>query len=448
MGFEEFIVACEEAKRITFSFKNPLIVHHYDADGISAGAIVQHAFLSRNYEHRILGMKKLDDNAIESLKNEKEIIFVDLGNNKRVDELNDVLIIDHHQPYCEFEVEQIPGLSKPENKKLMTNKPQINPMLYGIDGGNELSSSGTAYFIFGENAELGLVGALGDMQYPLQGMNRKMLEQGIANGEIKKTIDLKFYGRHSRPLVQFLAYGDEPFIPGISYREDKAQKLLEDLKITFKKDETWPVYSDLNEDARKKIISAIAEILSRTSREYNLIGEVYDLPKRQKKSALYDAHEFSTVLNACGRHGKPELGILVCLGNETACTEAAGFLMLHKKMICQGIAFAKSRIVDLGSFLFLDARGVINEGIIGIICGMVLQNSLKPIIGIADGENEDIKISSRVSKATGINLGKVLGRASESVGGIGGGHKIAAGAGIKKEKLNEFLLALKKNLEN
>lgn len=420
MGFQEFQEAAAEARRIALSFKNPLIVHHYDADGISSGAIVESAFLGAGREHRIIAMKKVDDAAIEKLRNEPEIIFVDLGNNKRMGELKDVLIIDHHQ------VKE-------------TSKPQINPMLYGIDGGLELSSSGTAYFVFKGHADLGLVGALGDMQYPLEGANRIMCDEGIRKGEIRKSIDLDFYGRFSRPLVQFLAYSDEPHIPGISYNEEKAQKLLEDLRIPLRKGEEWRAYADLNSDEKRRLVSAIAEILAQYGRKTDLVGEVYDLPQRPWRSALYDAHEFSTVLNACGRHGKPGLGIAVCLGDAEAYLQASAFLALHKKMIREGIAFAKANVRDLGAFLFLDARGVIDEGIIGIVCGMVLQNAGKPIIGIALG-NGDLKISSRVSKKAGLNMGNVMSIAAEKAGGVGGGHAVAAGAGIPAGKINEFLL--------
>ncbi len=437
MGFEEFRTACAEAKRIAFGFSDPLIVHHYDADGLSSGALVKSAFVSANRKHRMLGIKKLDDAAIEKVGKEKEIIFVDLGNFGRVNELNDVLIIDHHQPYG----------SETGNGKLRAGKPQINPMMHGVDGGSELSASGTAYFVFGKNPDLGLVGALGDMQYPLVGANRVMLEEGIAAGAVRKSTDLRFYGRYSRPLVQFLAYSDEPFIPGISYNEDHAQKLLEDLGIEAKKGEDWRVYSDLDANEKTRLVSAIAEILSRNGRKYDLVGEVYDLPARPWKSALHDAHEFSTVLNACGRHGRPELGIAVCMGDEAAYLEASSFLALHKRMIRDGINFARANLVDLGAFMFLDARGAIDEGIIGIVCGMALQNGSKPVIGVASGEAGDIKVSSRAAKRLNINLGKMVAYAGERAGGIGGGHAVAAGASVPCGKLNEFLLAARENIE-
>lgn len=434
MGFEEFRVAAAEARRIAFSFSNPLIVHHYDADGLAAGAVVKLAFSHANKKCRMLGVKKLDDGAIERFKTEREIIFVDLGNFERVDELKDVLIIDHHQPF-----------KGEANGKLKTQKPQINPMLYGIDGGSELSAAGTAYFTFGNNADLALVGALGDMQYPLQGANRTMLEEGIARGEIRKVIDLRLYGRFSRPLVQFLAYSDDFFIPGITYSEERAQALLESLGIELKKGERWRVYADLELEEKKQLVSAIAILLPEAKRQV-LIGEVYDLLTRPRGSSLYDANEFSTVLNACGRHGKPELGIAICVGDEAAYREASSLLALHKRMIREGIAFAKANITDLGEFLFLDARGNIDESIVGIVCGIVLHDSEKPIIGVANGEGGDLKISARVAKQAGLNLGSMVSYVGAKVGGVGGGHALAAGAGIPRDKLNEFLLAAAENL--
>ena len=73
------------------------------------------------------------------------------------------------------------------------------------------------------------------------------------------------------------------------------------------------------------------------------------------------------------------------------------------------------------------------------------QHPKKLIIGIATGENDTIKASSRATKAQiagGVNVGAVMKKASELCGGIGGGHRIAAGASIQKSKLNEFLIAI------
>jgi RecJ-like exonuclease len=69
----------------------------------------------------------------------------------------------------------------------------------------------------------------------------------------------------------------------------------------------------------------------------------------------------------------------------------------------------------------------------------------KPIIGISESEEGGIKVSSRGNRKMlerGLNLGRIMREAAESVGGVGGGHHLAAGAEIPKDRINEFLLAV------
>ncbi len=427
--FSPFLEACAEARRTALSFSNPLIVHHLDADGISSGAIVESAFRSEWRKHRRICVKKLGDTEIESIKNEKEIIFVDLGGgNPRVNELHDVLIIDHHQTK---------GITKH----------QINPLLYGIDGGDELSSSGTAALVFDAHYDLGVVGAVGDMQYPLRGANRLLVKRGKEREELEVSNELRMFGRYSRPLVPFLAYSDDPYLPGISFNEQNAERLLTDLEIQLQKGEEWRTYSGLSEKEKKKLVSALSDLLVEKGRARaadSLVGETYLLTKREKRSETYDASEFSTMLNACGRHGRPDIGVAVCLGEKWAESEASDLLRLHKTRIREGILFAKESIIDLGPFLFLDARDKIEDSIVGIVCGMAIGASPKPIIGIASSP-DGIKVSARGTRAlinAGLNLGEAMEAEAKATGGIGGGHKIAAGANIPRERLNEFITSL------
>lgn len=429
---QDFLDGCKEASKVAFSFNNPLIVHHHDADGVSAGAIVVGSLIKKNKKHRVKCIKKLDNETIESLSREKELIFVDLGGgNPRVNELKDVVIIDHHQTGS-------------------IEKLQVNPLLYGIDGNDELSASGTAYCVFREYVDLGIVGAVGDMQSPLHGMNRFLIDEGVKNKTIKLENDLCFYGRYCRPLVQFLTYSDDPYIPMISYREERARALLSDLNIKLEDGKKTRVYADLTKDEKKRLISAITKLLitiNQQKKAKQLIAESYIFPKRPKNE-LYEANEFSTVLNACGRHGRSDIGLSICLGKQDAYSEGKHLLQKHRTMLKQGVGFGSKNIQDLGKFYFLDARGKIDESIIGTVCGMVfVQKWQKPIIGVSFGEQNTIKFSSRASKKLveqGLNLADIMKSAAAEVGGIGGGHKIAAGASIPKDRLNEFLLVVGK----
>ena len=422
----EFLERCSEARKVALSFKDPLIVHHYDADGITSGAIAQSAFLKENKKHRTLPTKKLDDALIDQLKTEKEIIFVDLGGgNKRVNELQDVVIIDHHQTEG-------------------VEKLQANPLLFGIDGGLELSASGCASLVFDHHFDLGVVGAVGDMQYPLTGMNRYVMHKGVDSGELEVKNELRMYGRYSRPLIDFLAYSDDPFIPSLTFNADNCEKFLSDLNIEVKENEAWRNYSSLSFEEKKLLISAITKLLIDKGMRWaasELVGETYILTKRKKQPSTYDAAEFSTVLNACGRHARAEVGIALCLEKENSYEAALELLKKHKLAIREGVSFAKNNLNDLGPFFLLDARGIIEDSIIGIVCGMVSGGKTKPILGAALSES-GVKVSSRGTKKLideGLDLGKAMSLSSQKVGGVGGGHRIAAGSNIPADSLNQFL---------
>lgn len=427
---QQFLDRCTEVRRIALSFRNPLVVHHHDADGLSSGAIVAYALGRANVPHRIRCVKTLDDHVIESLREEKEVIFTDLGSgNPKVDELQDVVVIDHHQP-------------------VPISKPQANCMLFGLDGGRELSAASSAYLVFRQRVDLGVVGAVGDLQGPFQGLNQHMALEGQASGEVRIEKDLGFYGRFSRPLIPFLLYADEIYIPGFSYQEERIAEFLRDLSIPLKEGERWRAYADLEASEKQKLISGLTEMLiasGRGAEAERLIREGYVFPKNPRNET-YEANEFSTLLNACGRNGRPEVGLGVCLNQPEAYTEAKQLLELHRRNIREGIAYAQQHVQDFGLFYFLDGRGVIGETIIGIICGMWLRsNAPKPVLGVSQSEEGELKASGRANGMLvrqGLNIGLLLRAAAADAGGIGGGHRAAGGATFPKEKINEFLLAV------
>jgi single-stranded-DNA-specific exonuclease len=278
-------------------------------------------------------------------------------------------------------------------------------------------------------------------------MNRYVLEKGIGKGELEVKEDLTMYGRYSRPITDFLAYSDEPFLPSLSYNPENCEKFLYDLGISLKEGDKWKTYSELDFEEKKKLVSALAKLLIDKGMGWaaeKLVGETYLLKNRMDKPSTFDATEFSTVLNACGRNSHPEIGVALCLGEEGSYEAALSLLRTHKSAIREGVLFAKRNINDFGPFFFIDARGVIADSIVGIVCGMVMGGKKKPILGAALSES-GLKISSRGTNKlveAGLNLGAAMNHASEKVGGVGGGHKIAAGANIPEGTLNPFLEAI------
>ena len=430
MGNESaFFDRCLEAKEAAFRMENPLIVHHYDCDGITSGSIVASWFEENGKPHRIRTVRKLDSQFIVSIAHEPNVIFVDLGSgSSSVDELkHNVVIIDHHQLQCKGHL-------------------QANPHIFGFDGGSELSASGAAYFVFRTCPDLGIVGAVGDIQSPLHSLNRIMLGEGIAQGKAQVSTGLLLFGKNSRPLKQLLLYADEPYLPGLTGHDEDCDRFLTEMGIEQKHGDKWRVYSDLSHEEKTTLVSTLAEYLSvRLSSEAadRLTGEVYTLLTRPEGTELRDASEFSTVLNACGRNNRPELGVSVCLSRPGAYEEAQALLLEHRKNLRAGISFAAKNTQDFGKFLLLDARGIINDSIIGVVAGMLYSGSRgKPILALSLEDSGKIKLSTRGTKKlveAGLNLGKILPDCCAAVGGVGGGHNIAAGATIPNDKLDDFL---------
>ena len=68
-------------------------------------------------------------------------------------------------------------------------------------------------------------------------MNRWVSERGVEAGLVRIEEDSEIIWKVLQAAPQFLAYSDDPYVPGISYREDKAFELLIELGIKIRKDD-------------------------------------------------------------------------------------------------------------------------------------------------------------------------------------------------------------------
>ncbi|MEM0437687.1 MAG: DHH family phosphoesterase [Candidatus Micrarchaeia archaeon] len=432
MGFLE---RCEEARQAISRMNHVLIVHHYDADGLSGGALAAAALEKMGKDYSRVCYRKLSDRELAEVgaRNEKDVIFVDFGAGAidGIEKLGkNAIVIDHHQGG--------------ENSVL-----QVNPRLFGIDGSTEMSGASTAYFTFAmvELAPIGIVGAVGDIQAPLNGWNRRMLVEAEEAGIVRHYNDLCMFGRVSRPLVPFLQYSIDPYLPGLTNNEQAVLSFYDELGIAIKDGDRWRTYRDLTEQEKTLLRGALAAYLYEKGRAHDaksLISEVYELTAYPEGTEMRDASEFSTLLNACGRHSKPDVGVDVLLKRPGAYETARALLELHRRMLRQGIEYAERSAVDLGVMYFVDARGVIEDGIIGVVAGMLYGSvrADKPILAVALDADGNVKVSTRATKRlvqSGVNLGRALNVACEGGVGVGGGHDIAAGATVAPEHLNLFL---------
>jgi len=182
-----------------------------------------------------------------------------------------------------------------------------------------------------------------------------------------------------------------------------------------------------------------------------MIGDVYTLLHEQKRTELRDAKEYASLLNACGRQERPEIGLRVCLGDRGEnWYEARNILKTYREALAKGIQALKEKnlVQQNDNIYYFDACGDVEESIVGVVAGMAYGARIippdKPVLAFAnDRDNpEMIKVSGRGNRnltRAGLNLGAALREESRKCGGEGGGHDIAAGARIKRVCKEEFL---------
>jgi single-stranded-DNA-specific exonuclease len=365
-----------------------------------------------------------------------------------------MIITDHHA--C------------PENSNLSFH---LNPHLFGLDGTFEISGAGLTYLVSRtvdkknmDLSTLAIVGACGDLQdrkfKKLYGLNREILSNAEQLNIVKPKMDIRYFGRETRPIYKMLQYASDPIIPGLSGRESACIYFLQDLGIKLQDGDNWRRWIDLSKDERRIIISGIAKLLLTKGFGHKItkriIGEVYILLKEDEGTELHDAKEYATLLNSTARYGKHEVGLKVCLGDRDKWFKKARNLLIgHRHNLVEGIQFAKEEGIIKREYLqFFHAGNGIRDTIIGIVANMLLNsqeisNDL-PLIGFANkGENE-VKVSARATEEMvekGLNLSLAMKKAASAFNGIGGGHNIAAGATIPKGKEEEFLEILEKEIK-
>jgi len=445
--------------------KDVHIVSHIDADGISAGSIAYRTCRRLDLRPEVEFIKQLDDFVIERLAKEVPdgtlVWFTDLGSGQ-LDRIRGIqcVVTDHHVPAGDtVEGELIEG----------GHFVQANPHLHGHDGAREISGAGMAYLVSrvmgSENqdlAVLAIVGAVGDQQHAregrLVGLNDEIVSEAQANRYVEVTKDLAFFGRETRPVHKLLQYSS-PAIPGVSGSEMGAMEVMKDADVEPKQGERWRTWAELEVEEKRRIIARLGEILLVQGHGHKavwrLVQEVYTFTNEEPGMETRDAMEFSTLLNACGRYGMARVGMEVCLGDRLdAFNEAKRLQGSHRAKLVDGLRMvAAMGVAERRAIQTFHAHDKVPDTIVGTVASMAMQapevdvDPGKPIIALADKRDEKgvVKVSGRGTRDLvdeGLDLATAMKEAAAGVGGMGGGHDIAAGASIPEGKEEEFLDAL------
>ncbi len=462
-----------------------LLASHIDADGLTSAAIAAQALSRANIPFETVFEKQLDEDAIAAIAETgyDTVLFTDFGSGQ-LDVISEYeaagaftpIIADHHQPATVDDGEQTTRID---------TEYHLNPLLVGINGASELSGAGTSYVLAralaavtaaerssiaadggtattgrgrSDNrdlAALAVVGAVGDMQASggeLHGANQQIVEEGVEAGVLETGTDLALYGKQTRPLPKLLEYATDVHIPGISNDQSGALRFLEDLDLELKQDGEWRRWSGLTHSEKQTVASALVKRAVASgvpaSKIDGLVGTAYVLPAEPVGSELRDASEFSTLLNATARYERADVGLGVCLGDrEGALDRARTLLRTHRRNLSEGIDLVTQMgVTHEANLQWFNAGDEIRETIVGIVAGMAMGNGgisrSKPIIALAEKNDEELKVSARGTHSLvrdGLDLSIVVGEAARAVGGDGGGHDVAAGATVPNGREDEFI---------
>jgi RecJ-like exonuclease len=462
-GFDE--KAKEVAERV-LQARSVTVLGHIDADGITAAAIASTALRRAGIDHKVRYAKKIDPDEIAKVDADPaELVWlVDLGSGyistfKR----KGLVVTDHHTINTD---------APPTTKRRTTlydfvsEDLHLNPHAFGFDGATEISGSGTTYWaaraMAQGNADLApvaIVGAVGDFQDSgkcrLVGLNRAIVADGIEGRTLASYLDLRLFGRETRPIAKLLQYASDPILPGLSNSDRGCMNFLADLGVELKRDERWRSWADLDDEEKKVVVNGLVDLLLENdmAREvHRLLGEVYVLTREERGTELRDAKEFATLLNSCGRYGKAEVGLQVCIGDrDENWKQALSNLRKHRENLAEAITVVKGYGTKRLSNLQYIQGGTsfalpVEDTVVGIVAGMILGSGEiandVPIFAFAVTPEGKVKVSGRGTRELveqGLDLARAMKLASEKLGGTGGGHNIAAGATIPSETEMLFL---------
>jgi len=446
------------------------IFSHIDADGITSAAIIVTLLRELNKPFVLNFLPQITPEIFDPLWEDIEpryVLFLDLGSDvplKYIESTSSVsigIVIDHHI------------VSKPErySKGLI-----INPRVWGIDGGSEVSTSGMAFLLsntvdgffesYPHTVFYAITGALGDAQdvgvnRSLIGINHVLVKYGNQYGVLRSHEDYILIGKSFKPLYRLLAETFIFEIPGVtgSY-EGALDFLVKNGIVDVERDSEkifWDQLTPERKDMlRKKLLEALILKYSgkHTIEELNniLMGCVYEFVASMDFFCRY-ARDLSMLLNACGKMRAPEIGVggLIEPSNKSIVQQMFQLYERYRAVLSSVFKNLESKVNFVGKIAIYDGRDEVHEELTSTISSILassLKDKAKIVIAVARSVGDSLKVSLRkTALLADISLAQILKKIMPRIPSmIGGGHESAAGAYIPERHFDEFIELLNREI--
>lgn len=444
------------------------VLTHYDADGLASGGAISRLLYNLNKEFNIMTSETLSNTILEEFfsVNANLYIILDMGSSYLdsikdyvIKDNKDVIIIDHHKINPEINTSDDIG------DRIYI----VNPEFFGLDGGKvgctSILSSLIGYYGCDEHdkyfLEIGVVGAVGDMQLPynLIDINKYLVDLAVKNRILEIKREFIFFTLRDLPIHKAIVWNMVPYIPDFSGREDVGLNIVKKSGIKYrKKSGEFILVKELTEDERSRLLESIFEyIASKFIGDLSINDFIRDefYLNQENDPHLRTATDFSNILSSCGRMDREDIGILLGMGARgKILDESLAIYEARKKKLVKYLKKAEENMSIIDGFLCV--VDLSNEDFSSKFSGTIstiLSRSLnyrKYIIVVLSRSDNLIKISSRAPSYLvdkGLDLSRIMWKLSRKLGGNGGGHNIAAGALIPSDsnQIKALLLELLKD---
>jgi len=350
------------------------------------------------------------------------VVFEDMGSGYPdvVSEIDaDVIVIDHHYPV---------GRIRPKREFV-----HVNPHLAGLDGTYELSASGTAYIVsnaLGNNDDLigiAIVGMIGDKQ-KLVGGNAEIVDEGVRRGHVEVIRGLNL---PSGKVREVLMLSVEPFLDFYG-REEELDEFLEKIGIDGDKE-----LDELSEEETFRLANAIVLRLLKQGAYEGVVEEFIGRKFVLKRELVSNAVTLTDIVNACGRLSACSIGLAICMRDGRYLEKGKEIWEKYRVDLLEELVRRREEVREGECVRYIIMENAPATGPIATIFSRYLYAD-KPFVAI-NVKNGRAKVSARGNDRLGIDLAEVMRKAAEKVGGRGGGHRVAAGANLDPDKVDEFI---------
>ncbi len=410
------------------------VLYHNDGDGIASASVAARALSRWGRRWQLTALFSLEEGRIRALlaRTAGPVLVVDTGESYL--ELlslhpQPVIVLDHHRPL---------GPPPPREGLVV-----VNPHHWGVDGMSECSASVLTYLfarrLSEENTDLvawAFAGAVADRMHVggFRGLNQSVLARAEAHGLLQRRPTLSLA---EGELARSIAGSVDPYYRGLSGNPGAARNFLEGLG-----EDPRGLLSSLRPEALRRLTSALLLQLIAQGTRPEFCERV-----REERLLLQPEEEdvgwLSTLQNACGREGRPSLGIALALGDRSA-RERAKELEQHWRSRVLAELARLERGEGLEAREHLQAFSLDEPALAGPVAGLALAYLLdpdRPVFALAR-QGDVVKVSARGTPRLtdrGLDLAETCRRAAQAVGGEGGGHRVASGASIPKGEEAAFL---------